>query len=41
MDTERTLCKYFGLAHGALFATGELVYVQDPGNKPGEAGGGL
>jgi len=30
-----------GLAHGVLFATGELVYVQGPGNKPGEAGGGL
>jgi hypothetical protein len=26
-----------GLAHGVLFATGELVYVQGPRNKPGEA----
>jgi hypothetical protein len=31
----------FGLAHGVLFATGELVYVQGSGNKPGEAGGAL
>ena len=29
------------LAHGALFATGELVYVQGAGNKPGAADGGL
>jgi hypothetical protein len=29
------------LAHGILFATGELVYVQGLGNKPDEAGGGL
>jgi len=25
------------LAHGILFATGELVYVQGMGNKPGWA----
>jgi len=41
MSTERTLYKYFGLAYGVLFATGELVYVQGAGNKPEEAGGGL
>ena len=35
------ICQLPCMVHGVLFGTGEPVYVQEAGNKLGEACGGL